>query len=802
MDELLAIDDGYARNQAATIASNLDNTLEAPWYRGAGTALVKGIASGAAKNVLLGTAGPNLAPGDPLRGFAFQDLESNLTPEAAQAETEAAQQTLVRGIQSLAPDARTTGLAGRIMFGFGDILPTAVAATATGGVLAAFPTIAAQQGYAGFEIGKAEGMDVTTAAGKGVIEGLTTGAGVALPGAIGGSLLRNILLTGPAINAAQGIVQRGAMSAWLEHNGYVEQAQQYQAFDKESLAVDVVLGAAFGGLGALGNRPMNASQIDAALSARNAQHIEQGTAPGVPTTPAAQQAHSAAIDTAIQQLMRGERVSVADAITEAEFLRPALPQKPLASAVRELYRDQLPTTFRFEPSERLSALPVEQRRVLRYDAPELNDYAASVEQRYGLPPGLLNAIKNAGEKSNSDQVSPAGARGVMQFMPENLKKFAVKDATDPVEMIDAAGRYLQRTLAQYNGDVRAAIADYNGGPKQGKRVQAGERPAAKETDAYLARVESYLGGSLREMQPRDVTPALGRGLREQIDQLETRRAELVTESSRLADTGEIAAAREELAQLEASPVEATDTGIRDLAKSLQSTSRMSYKAALAEANRQMPGLVEDYQARVTRVREQIETNASAQQAVERLAEVDRHLAELRSQVETLTVPAAPPSFARAAGEMAAIREAPLAVRSEILRVGRVEPIVIPGDRGAEPVAQPGKATTPAERPAKVAATATKPAAAAAETAGGKVESEQATKTAQPRPADPTVQSARVALEQMGDLRIPTGEMDADGNPVTLSAKELLDRMAEDTRAAEEQAPAYQAAVTCFLQFGE
>lgn len=147
------------------------------------------------------------------------------------------------------------------------------------------------------------------------------------------------------------------------------------------------------------------------------------------------------------------------------------------------------------PSSGLGAIPVEQRRRLRFNAPELDSYATEVEGRYGLPAGLINALKNSGEQSNSWQTSSAGATGVMQFMPGNLRKYGVADASDPYELIDAAGRYLRDTSAQYGGNVDAMIADYNGGPKQANRVLAGMEPAAAETQAYLRRVRRALGGT-------------------------------------------------------------------------------------------------------------------------------------------------------------------------------------------------------------------------------------------------------------------------------------------------------------------
>lgn len=126
---------------------------------------------------------------------------------------------------------------------------------------------------------------------------------------------------------------------------------------------------------------------------------------------------------------------------------------------------------------------------MRYDDPKLNEYAAKVEQENGLPPGLLNAIKNRGERSNSDQVSPAGAKGVMQFMPETWGQYGKGEITNPYDSIDAAGRYFVDLLKRYNGNVDAAITEYNGGIKQARAVQAGGSPSATETINYLARVK-------------------------------------------------------------------------------------------------------------------------------------------------------------------------------------------------------------------------------------------------------------------------------------------------------------------------
>ena len=176
----------------------------------------------------------------------------------------------------------------------------------------------------------------------------------------------------------------------------------------------------------------------------------------------------------------------------------------------------------------------EQRKSLRYNSPELDEYASFVEQRHGLPPGLIKAIKNSGERSNSNQVSPKGAQGVMQFIPGTWKQYG-KDAdpTDPVASIDAAGAYFKDLLQRYNGNVDAAVTEYNGGVKQAQAVAGGGNPWVPETVSYLARIRQALaqGGQGQPPQKKPVPvmsdPAIqpGRNLGGEAREEERRRRE-------------------------------------------------------------------------------------------------------------------------------------------------------------------------------------------------------------------------------------------------------------------------------------
>lgn len=133
---------------------------------------------------------------------------------------------------------------------------------------------------------------------------------------------------------------------------------------------------------------------------------------------------------------------------------------------------------------------------LEYDDPRLDAFANEVEKRYGLPVGIIEALKNAGERTPSKAsgrptVSGKGAKGIMQFIDSTREKYP-HDVNDPFASIDAAGQYMRDVIKQYNGNPLAAIADYNGGPRQGKPVLEGKKPPAKETQEYIKRIQEYM----------------------------------------------------------------------------------------------------------------------------------------------------------------------------------------------------------------------------------------------------------------------------------------------------------------------
>jgi len=127
---------------------------------------------------------------------------------------------------------------------------------------------------------------------------------------------------------------------------------------------------------------------------------------------------------------------------------------------------------------------------IKYDDPRLDSFASEVETKYNLPQGIILALKNAGERTSNGKVSPAGAKGVMQFIDSTREAYQ-HDVNNPLASIDASARYMSDLIKQYGNPI-AAIAAYNGGGAAAKAVLAGKEPPAKETREYISRIKEYL----------------------------------------------------------------------------------------------------------------------------------------------------------------------------------------------------------------------------------------------------------------------------------------------------------------------
>ncbi len=170
----------------------------------------------------------------------------------------------------------------------------------------------------------------------------------------------------------------------------------------------------------------------------------------------------------------------------------------------------VPTTRKFKsfsaPSQRLTLLSVKpsQPAASRWSSlrvgKDLREMIAKTAYRFDLEPALVHAVVRAESGFNPRAVSRAGARGLMQLMPETAIEVGVRDVFHPQDNLDGGVSYLRGLLDRYSGDVHLALAAYNAGP--GAVDSHGGVPPYAETKEYLRRVfrfrQEYLHDALRE----------------------------------------------------------------------------------------------------------------------------------------------------------------------------------------------------------------------------------------------------------------------------------------------------------------
>lgn len=101
--------------------------------------------------------------------------------------------------------------------------------------------------------------------------------------------------------------------------------------------------------------------------------------------------------------------------------------------------------------------------LLQQRAREFEPLIVEAAKRYGVDARLLRSVCFIESRYRVGAVSPKGARGPMQFMPETAARYGLKDPHDPRAAIDAAARYLHDLLVRFGGRVELALAAYNAG---------------------------------------------------------------------------------------------------------------------------------------------------------------------------------------------------------------------------------------------------------------------------------------------------------------------------------------------------
>lgn len=103
-----------------------------------------------------------------------------------------------------------------------------------------------------------------------------------------------------------------------------------------------------------------------------------------------------------------------------------------------------------------------------------------------VSPALVLAVISTESTGRAAAVSPAGATGLMQLMPDTASRFGVTDIADPAENIRGGVAYLDWLMGEFGGDPLLVLAGYNAGENAVRRYEG--VPPFAETRAYVPKV--------------------------------------------------------------------------------------------------------------------------------------------------------------------------------------------------------------------------------------------------------------------------------------------------------------------------
>lgn len=117
---------------------------------------------------------------------------------------------------------------------------------------------------------------------------------------------------------------------------------------------------------------------------------------------------------------------------------------------------------------------------------DLDQLVRDASSKRQIDPDFINSVIKAESNFHPRAVSPKGAQGLMQLMPDTAARLGVNDPFDPRANVEAGTAYLSELLTLYNNDPIKALAAYNAGAHRVEQYHG--VPPYRETRAYIARI--------------------------------------------------------------------------------------------------------------------------------------------------------------------------------------------------------------------------------------------------------------------------------------------------------------------------
>lgn len=322
-----------------------------------------------------------------------------------------------RAVEYWTPEPGTVGVAGRIV---GGLLPKIAEV-----VLSPALAIGSETFNQGEDLIR-EGVDAKKALAVGLTQGTGLGVGIWAP-IFGNTLLTRALVAGAGVNVAQGVATRAISQQILKGE---KAAEQFNPWEREGIALDLLLGIVFGGLYHAGARGRDAREAlsqtdrDALLVANQARHLEDTTLPGRPADATSLAAHVQAVKQAADDLLAGRQPNVDQIVQDARFA-PDVARDALATEIRESVAAQARQTV-------LDTIAAEQTRVKAEETP---GFLRTADDLVALKPQEARELAPELQRAVEIARKPAFQRTAEErvFLKSALEGDAFAALTKPIE---------------------------------------------------------------------------------------------------------------------------------------------------------------------------------------------------------------------------------------------------------------------------------------------------------------------------------------------------------------------------------
>ena len=147
---------------------------------------------------------------------------------------------------------------------------------------------------------------------------------------------------------------------------------------------------------------------------------------------------------------------------------------------------QRPGSMPFMVDQPLSNVRGEELDARVPDKDNYDEIITRLAKRFRVERALVKAVIRAESGFNRMAVSAAGARGLMQLMPDTARHHGVRNIYDAEQNIEGGVRHLRLLIDRHGNNIPLVLAAYNAGSAHIDRYR--RIPPIAETQDYVARV--------------------------------------------------------------------------------------------------------------------------------------------------------------------------------------------------------------------------------------------------------------------------------------------------------------------------